>query len=74
MRKAQACGFSMLEVVIAVVVISVMAAGFGTTIHTKRSSMLMQQRIAAAQLIDRKLAEIKARTARRSRRPWRRGP
>ena len=51
----------MLEVVIAVVVISVMAAGFlGTTIHTKRSSMLMQQRIAAAQLIDRKLAEIKA--------------
>lgn len=56
-------GFTMLEVMVSVVIISAVALGvMGTVLYTKRASSIMQQRMIASQLIDRQLAEYKSQS------------
>lgn len=54
-------GFTMLEVMVSVVIISAVALGvMGTVLYTKRASSITQQRMIAIQLIDKKLNEVKS--------------
>lgn len=53
-------GFTMMEVLITMTLITVLAAAaIGNSFYTKRSSALLQQKMIALQLIDKRFSEIK---------------
>ena len=58
MRKI--AGFTLMEIVVSLTLITVIALVFlGSSAHTKRSSAMIQQKIVASQLIEKKLSGIK---------------
>lgn len=60
-----ASGFSMLEILAALVVLTIVAVGIlGVMTYAKRSSAMMQQKMVAIHLIDKMLADIKKEDAR----------
>ncbi len=63
MKKSKAKGFTMLEIIVAVVIITSVAIGvMGAILHTRRSSNMMQQRMMAVQLINQKLTDLKSQS------------
>ncbi|HOW87850.1 MAG TPA: type II secretion system protein [Candidatus Omnitrophota bacterium] len=53
-------GFTLLEIMVSMVVLTVVAVGvIGTVAFTKRSAAEMQQRLSAIDLAEKKIAEIK---------------
>lgn len=53
-------GFTMMEVLITMTLITVLAsAAIGNSFYTKRSSALIQQKMVALQVIDKRFSEIK---------------
>jgi prepilin-type N-terminal cleavage/methylation domain-containing protein len=62
-KKSKAKGFTMLEIIVAVVIITSVAIGvMGAILHTRRSSNMMQQRMMAVQLINQKLTDLKSQS------------
>lgn len=58
--RTQKTGFSLMEIVVALTVITVIAMVFlGSSAHAKRVSAMAQQKMVAVQLIDKKFSLIK---------------